>query len=61
VPAVDPVVAPQPLKEPPKVTVGDAGMCDENAAGNVTVKVFAAASDPLLDAVKVSVHVVVLP
>jgi hypothetical protein len=58
VPEVEPVVDPQPLNAPPNVTVGEAGMREENAAGNVTVMVFVAARAPADVAVNVSVHVV---
>src|SRR4051794_21411706 len=56
--AVDAVVALQPAKLPPKVTVGEAGI-PVHVAGNVTVMVLPAESAPPVEAAKPTVHVAV--
>jgi hypothetical protein len=55
--AVEPVVAPQPLKLPPNVTEGDAGIPVQVADGNVIVTVLPADSEPDAVVVKPTVQV----
>jgi hypothetical protein len=55
--AVDAVVALQPLKLPPNVTAGDAGIPVHVAEGKVIATVFPAEREPFDVAVKPTVHV----